>query len=101
MNTCSHKANHSLGQAESPDPGAQPRGNGTADQFPGVSATPLPHHISNLRTYGRQSPDAPESHCLLSVRSRKFREATVCCQSVPGSSGKPLSAVSLFPEVPG
>ncbi|MDR1225030.1 MAG: hypothetical protein LBL07_19450 [Tannerella sp.] len=46
-------------------------------------------------------PEVPGSHGLLSVRSRKFREATVCCQSVPGNSGKPLYAVSLFPEVPG
>jgi hypothetical protein len=46
-------------------------------------------------------PDAPGSHCLLSVRSRTLREAAVCCQSVPGRSGKPLSAVSPFPDAPG
>ncbi|MDR1098621.1 MAG: right-handed parallel beta-helix repeat-containing protein, partial [Tannerella sp.] len=45
-------------------------------------------------------PDAPGSHCTLSVCSRTFREATVRCQSVLGSSEKSLYAVSLFSEVP-
>ncbi|MDR1224656.1 MAG: hypothetical protein LBL07_17530 [Tannerella sp.] len=33
--------------------------------------------------------------------SGALREATVCRQSVPGRSGKPLSAVSPFPDAPG
>ncbi|MDR1223921.1 MAG: hypothetical protein LBL07_13745, partial [Tannerella sp.] len=49
----------------------------------------------------RQCMQLWASRCLPSVGSRTLREAAVCCQSVPGSSGKPLSAVSPFPEVPG